>query len=368
MSGIYQILNTVNGKSYIGSAVNFRTRFRHHRNALRRGTHCNPHLQHAHNKYGPDAFEFLPIERCEAVKEVLEEKEQFWIDQMDVCNPEKGYNICPVAGTCQGRKCSPEAIERMRNTGKESGFQLGHIPWNSGGGDYTEEAKKSMSDGAKRVWATEEHKVKMRVAHLGQIGWNRGKKTGPLTEEHRRKISAAVTGKVKSEETRRKLSESLTGRKLSEAHRQKMSEAGKDRVVSDETRQKQSQARMGHLVSTETRRKIGAAHRGKTISTETREKISAKLAGAKRGPLSEETKKKIGDANRGNESNSGSFQKGHKHSPETIAKFSASLKGHKPNSGSFGKGHKESEETKKKRSESLKRTWARRKLEAQNGR
>lgn len=59
-----------------------------------------------------------------------------------------------------------------------------------------------------------------------------------------------------SEETRRKLSDALTGRKLS-----------------PETLKKRSETMKGHFVSEETRRKIGNRHRGKVASKELREKL-----------------------------------------------------------------------------------------------
>ena len=64
-SGIYAIVNCVNGKRYVGSAVNFRRRLYGHRSHLRRGTHHNHHLQTAWVKYGHDAFVFFILEYVE---------------------------------------------------------------------------------------------------------------------------------------------------------------------------------------------------------------------------------------------------------------------------------------------------------------
>ena len=44
-SGIYEILNTVNGKRYIGSAVNLAKRWKEHRTGLNRKDHANQILQ-----------------------------------------------------------------------------------------------------------------------------------------------------------------------------------------------------------------------------------------------------------------------------------------------------------------------------------
>lgn len=55
-SGIYRIVNTVNGKCYIGSSKDIDKRVRQHMGKLRAGTHINPYLQNAYNKYGEESF------------------------------------------------------------------------------------------------------------------------------------------------------------------------------------------------------------------------------------------------------------------------------------------------------------------------
>lgn len=46
------IVNTNNGKRYIGSSLNIRKRLWEHRANLRHNKHCNPHLQASWNRYG----------------------------------------------------------------------------------------------------------------------------------------------------------------------------------------------------------------------------------------------------------------------------------------------------------------------------
>ena len=61
-SGIYAIVNKVNGKRYVGSAVNFKKRAIIHKYHLKKGTHHCEHLQRAWNKYGPESFAFVILE------------------------------------------------------------------------------------------------------------------------------------------------------------------------------------------------------------------------------------------------------------------------------------------------------------------
>lgn len=98
-AGVYQILNKVNGKRYVGSSVDVSKRWREHRNSLHRGEHANLHLQRAWALYtGQFAFsvlEYVPE------PERLTEREQHYIDTL---RPE--YNIAPVAGSTLGKACA----------------------------------------------------------------------------------------------------------------------------------------------------------------------------------------------------------------------------------------------------------------------
>ena len=62
ISGVYKIVNKVNGKYYIGSSSNIIRRWYRHRTDLNRNKHSNQYLQNAVNKYGLNNFELI-IER-----------------------------------------------------------------------------------------------------------------------------------------------------------------------------------------------------------------------------------------------------------------------------------------------------------------
>ena len=101
-TGIYAIENTVNGKMYVGSAVNLKQRKYGHFSGLQRGKHANAKLQNSYNKHGEGAFAFRPLLVCR--KEDLLFYEQLAIDKYDAVKT--GYNIASVAGSVAGVKHS----------------------------------------------------------------------------------------------------------------------------------------------------------------------------------------------------------------------------------------------------------------------
>ncbi|MHA1342378.1 MAG: GIY-YIG nuclease family protein [Promethearchaeota archaeon] len=63
-SGIYQILNKINNKIYIGSAVDLKQRKNSHFNTLDKNKHWNKYLQRSYNKYGKENFKFQILLYC----------------------------------------------------------------------------------------------------------------------------------------------------------------------------------------------------------------------------------------------------------------------------------------------------------------
>ena len=206
-SGIYEILNTTNGHRYVGSAVNLRRRKSTHWRRLRQKCHENQHLQRAWNKYGESVFDFDVIEYWEP--EFLVSFEQWW---MNMLRPE--YNINPVAGSSLGVKRTDDARANM------SAAKKGH--------EVSAEARAKISKahmgnttnlGRKH---TAESKANMSAAAMG-------KKRGPMSEEHKSQISAALMGREVTPETRAKISKTLKGYKHTDETKAKMSAAQKKR-------------------------------------------------------------------------------------------------------------------------------------------
>lgn len=120
--GIYQILNTISGRSYIGSTNSFCQRLRNHRSDLKLLKHPNERLLKGYLKYGPEAFVFnvlLVIEKREGEgkKEYqarLFEKEEELIKAFKADNRDVGYNLRTIAESCKGLTHSPDALTRLK--------------------------------------------------------------------------------------------------------------------------------------------------------------------------------------------------------------------------------------------------------------
>ncbi len=131
-TGIYIIINILNGKIYVGSSSSpqgLKNRWNRHLYFFRNNKHNNVHLQRTYNKYGEGIFRFFVIERCESI--ICIEREQYWIDLL-----KPDYNMCPKAGSSLGYK-------------------------------HTEESKRIMSALKKGIRPSEEHIKKSALARVG---------------------------------------------------------------------------------------------------------------------------------------------------------------------------------------------------------
>jgi group I intron endonuclease len=192
---VYKITNTENDKPYIGSSVDVYKRLYRHRNSLRKGTHPNLHLQSAYNLDGEESFTFEVLEETIKDKNLLAEREQYWIDYYDSSNPKKGYNILPKAHSGIGFKHTEAAKEAIRKA------RLGkHL---------SKESKQKVRNATLGHDVSEETRLKISEANLGKKAWNAGLETGPLSEKHKKAIGKGNIGKRKgmkaSEETKEKL-------------------------------------------------------------------------------------------------------------------------------------------------------------------
>ena len=131
------------------------------------------------------------------------------------------------------------------------------LPSNQELAEESRSAKISLATTGKKVSQTT--RQRLRAANLGTV-------KGPMTDDQKRKISQAHTGKKFTEEHIENMRKANLGKTLSEETRAKISAGGKGRIVSDETRLKLSAANSGDLNCSkrpEVRAKISEAIKAK---------------------------------------------------------------------------------------------------------
>lgn len=219
-SGVYKIVNTVDGGFYIGSTKNFHKRWRQHFNSLKHNKHHSILFQQAYNKYGEEVFKLEIIEEIPYIdnktsRQVLFQREQYWIEKLNA--KELGYNIADSKfGDCiSHHPLKQQIVARITKSVKQNISAL----------TLTERKEKWGLKGAKNGMygrhRTEQEKEHLRQCHLGKCYRPKGIK---LSEETKRKLSEARKGKYTgsknsfygkhhSEETKQKLSELHKGKK-----------------------------------------------------------------------------------------------------------------------------------------------------------
>lgn len=282
-SGVYQILNLVNGKRYIGSSICLERRLSTHLRNLRKGMHSNNYLQQAWNKYGEDSFSFKVLQICSKYDLIF--REQAFLDFYDCSNSDNGYNFRSIAESnfgCHHRKDTKEKIsnsEKGKQISEQTKLKLsstffskGHEPWNKGQvGIYTEKQLAHLSNSFKDRPLSDETRKKISQAVSGEKNGFYGRQH---SEQSKRCMSESKKGQPLSEETKRKLSDKLKDRQHSEESKRKISESRKGMQLAEKDKAKISQTLKGRKMSEETKRKISEANKGKQFSEEHRRKLS----------------------------------------------------------------------------------------------
>lgn len=165
MKVIYEFVNKINGKVYVGQAKDFKSRLRCHKYHYKSNKKNSPFYA-ALRKYGWDNFFINIIEECNV--ELLNDREEYWINEKKCLYP-NGYNLM------------------------------------KGGGQYemSENTKNKLSNKRKGIKFSPEHIENLRKSHLGI----------KLSNETKKKLSDINKGKIHSEETRIKLRYSNPNRK-----------------------------------------------------------------------------------------------------------------------------------------------------------
>lgn len=216
---------------------------------LRRNDHCNRYLQNAWNAHGEDAFTLEVLELV-ADRASLRDREQFFIDSLDACNPALGYNL------------SPSAVRMI----------------------ITDETRARISAKNKGRKRSEEVRLKLSIAMTGRV-------LGPHSQEHRQRISEASKGKPKTDEHRRRIAIARAAqdpRSLSHPHTQETKDKLRARVLPPLTAEQRlkisvlAKARPRPPHTEETKAKIAAKARARgPLSSEHRAALSAAFAARK---------------------------------------------------------------------------------------
>lgn len=135
VAGIYAIVCTVTGVVYIGSTINMGVRILDHFMDS-----SNLYLKNAINKHGVESFIFIVVELyefnpelpVETNRELLLEREQYYLDELFKSPTEFRYNFLPTAGSSLGFKHSEETKVNISIT------RLGRRP--------TKQARKRISE------------------------------------------------------------------------------------------------------------------------------------------------------------------------------------------------------------------------------
>ncbi len=90
-SGIYQFVNKIDGKRYVGQSTYINKRVKNHKYASKKHF-VNNYFYSAIQKHGWNNFILSILEKVDDFSK-LNEREEFWITSLDTCNSKKGYNL-----------------------------------------------------------------------------------------------------------------------------------------------------------------------------------------------------------------------------------------------------------------------------------
>lgn len=205
---VYKVTNIINERAYVGiTTFSFEKRWKEH---IKCSVTRNPKqlIHRALKKYGIQSFKREIIDEAEDL-DVLYEKERYWINKLGTKIP-FGYNMTDGGEGYYGGIMSESTRKRIsssRSGTKHSSITKEKISLslkgnkNAEGAVHSEESRKNVSLRMKGKQKTEEQKSKIgersrgrkhteeakeknRIAHLGKIPANKGKKMNPITKKY----------------------------------------------------------------------------------------------------------------------------------------------------------------------------------------
>lgn len=159
---VYRWVNDINGKTYIGSTINFQSRFYKYYNVeyLKR---YNTPLHSALLKYGFNNFSLDIIEYCN--KNDVIEREQYYFNLL---KPE--YNILQVAGSSLGFKHSEDTLKYFKDNRKLSPQAKHKLSLAASNRIFTELEKNKLSEVRKGIKLSDLTKNKISSSITSLVG------------------------------------------------------------------------------------------------------------------------------------------------------------------------------------------------------
>jgi group I intron endonuclease len=131
---VYEIVNLVNGKKYVGCSADYKSRWKHHKHLLRLNNHANTYLQQSWNKYSENNFEFNILFQFDSETEMFDkEHELITLNRADCYNLSEGGK-----GGSKGTKWSIESRNKLSESKKKTAKLV-----------MTDEVKKRISESKK---------------------------------------------------------------------------------------------------------------------------------------------------------------------------------------------------------------------------
>lgn len=171
--GIYMIKNKIDGKMYVGQAVDIERRWKQHC----RGHNKYSYIDKAIKKHGKDNFELIVLRECKNDINLLNKLEQHYIKKYKTYEDKNHYNLTP------GGDFSPSKVPEIAKKISEANKGKKNYMY---GKKHTQKTRKKISEAIKGK------KHPLYGKHLSQ--------------ETKRKMSKKHKNKIVTQETKEKLS------------------------------------------------------------------------------------------------------------------------------------------------------------------
>lgn len=235
---IYKTTNIVNGKFYVGKHKCTTLEFDGYYGSGKL-------LKKAIEKYGEDSFirETISLHTTQEAADIAESiivSADFLIENRGIC-----YNLA---------------------VGGKGGFQVVNEAGELVNVATLQAVRDKISASGKIAQNRPEVRERKSASQMGEKNHRYGDQ---CSDEHKKQISDAHTGRVKSDAERLAISNGLSGHVVSEETRKKISEANIGNTASVATKLAMSAAKMGKSHSEDTKQKISESHTGMVYEART---------------------------------------------------------------------------------------------------